>query len=116
MTIAPPRGNVARPHDDSGKASVLGRLARFVLRHRRVVVVFWVIMLLAGGMSASRVSKRLSFDFSLPGQPGYETAARIIHTYGNGGDQAPDIVVVRAPNGTTVTSHEASVEGAFAAA
>ena len=91
MTIAPPRrANPTVPRSGDNPRTVLGRLAAFVLRHRRIVIVVWLVLLLTGGMAAGQVSKRLSFDFSLPGQPGYETAARIIHTYGNGGDQPPD--------------------------
>jgi len=96
-------------------STLLGRLARWVLRHRRPVVVVWVVLMIAGGMAAGRVSKRLSFDFSLPGQPGYETAARIIHTYGNGGDQAPAILVVHVPGATGVTGDRAAIAAAFAA-
>ncbi|HTT85752.1 MAG TPA: hypothetical protein VMF60_00165, partial [Acidimicrobiales bacterium] len=57
-------------------SSALGRLARVVLRHRRLVIGFWLAVLLVGGMASSKVQKRLTFDFSLPGQPGYETALR----------------------------------------
>ena len=90
MTIAPPRRPDSSVPAATGEPhTVLGRLAALVLRHRRIVIVGWLVLLLTGGMAAGQVSKRLSFDFSLPGQPGYETAARIIHTYGNGGDQPP---------------------------
>jgi len=115
MTLAPPRPRPAEPTATPSR-TVLGRLAGFVLRHRRAVVVLWVVLMVAGGMSAGKVSKRLSFDFSLPGQPGYETAAKIIHTYGNGGDHTPDIAVVSAPAGQTVTADTATVTAAFDAA
>ena len=58
---------------------VVERFARFVLRHRLVVV-------LAGSCSSSRrdrggpVTDRLTFDFSLPGQPGYEAEQQLIET------------------------------------
>ena len=51
------------------------RFARLVLRHRRIVVAVWLVLFLAGGVAAGRLSDRLSFDFSLPGQPG-DTAER----------------------------------------
>jgi RND superfamily putative drug exporter len=113
MTLAPPRPKMRPSATPVRTTSVLGRLAAFVLRHRRVVVVFWLVLFVAGGMSASKVSKRLTFDFSLPGQPGYETAAKILHTYGNGGDQTPDILVVSAPAGQTISANERVVAGAF---
>jgi RND superfamily putative drug exporter len=67
-----------------------------------VVIGFWIVLLIAGGAGAGQVSKRLSFDFSLPGQPGYETAKKITHIYGNGGQTVPSIVVVTTPAGQTV--------------
>jgi RND superfamily putative drug exporter len=116
MTLAPPRPTTEVDSPAARRPSALGRMAGFVLRHRRLVVVFWLVMFVAGGMAAGRVSKRLSFDFSLPGQPGYETASRIIHTYGNGGDQPPDIAVVNVPAGQTVAADEHSIASAFDAA
>ena len=67
-------------------AGAIPRLARWVLAHRRLVIVLWAIAFLAGGMGAGNVSKRLSFNFALPGQPGYETAKQIARVYGNGGE------------------------------
>jgi putative drug exporter of the RND superfamily len=79
------------------------RLARFVLAHRRLVVLVWLLLLPAGIYGASHVSSRLSLDFSLPGQPGYETAQKITHLYGNGGSTDPAIVLVTVPPGQTVS-------------
>jgi RND superfamily putative drug exporter len=90
------------------------RLARFVLAHRRLVMVGWLVVFLAGAVGASHVSKRLSLDFSLPGQPGYETARQIIHTYGNGGDEPPAIMVVSAPPGLTIRGEQAQLAAAYA--
>ncbi len=90
------------------------RIARFVLAHRRMVMVGWLIVFVAGAMGASHVSKRLSLDFSLPGQPGYETARQIIHKYGNGGDQAPAILVVTAPKGQSIRGEQPQIERALA--
>src|SRR5262245_17966879 len=91
----------------------LARLARFVLRHRRLVIGCWLVLLVAGGLSAGRVSKRLSFDFSLPGQPGYETAKQIESTYGNGGEAAPSILVVTVPRGQNVSGDQPVIAAAL---
>ena len=48
--------------------------AEFVLRHRRWVMVFWLIVMVAGGATSGKTSDRLTIDFSLPGQPGTEAA------------------------------------------
>jgi putative drug exporter of the RND superfamily len=90
------------------------RLARFVLAHRRLVMVAWLVVFLAGAAGASHVSKRLSVDFSLPGQPGYETARKIVHTYGNGGEQSPSIAVITVPAGHTVLGERQQIVAALA--
>ena len=89
------------------------RLARFVLAHRRLVVPLWLLLLPAGIYGASHVSNRLKTDFSLPGQPGYETAQKITHVYGNGGETDPTIVLVTLPPGRTVASEARPLGRAF---
>ena len=93
--------------------SATARLARFVLGHRRLVVVLWLLLLPAGIYGASHVSSRLKTDFSLPGQPGYETAQKITHLYGNGGDTDPTVVLVTLPRGRTVTRDARQLGRAF---
>jgi putative drug exporter of the RND superfamily len=90
------------------------RLARFVLAHRRLVLLVWVLLLPAGIYGASHVSKRLSIDFSLPGQPGYETAKKITHIYGNGGDTDPALLLVTLPSGQSVSGDRTALNSAFA--
>jgi RND superfamily putative drug exporter len=90
------------------------RLARFVLAHRRLVVVLWLLLLPAGIYGASQVSNRLKVDFSLPGQPGYETAKKITHLYGNGGDTDPTVVLVTLPPGHTMARDARDLGRAFA--
>jgi RND superfamily putative drug exporter len=92
----------------------LERLARLVMRHRRLVVASWVVVLVAGIVGAGRVSQRLSFDFALPGQPGYEAAKEIDSIYGNGGQQAPTVLVVTAPCGQTVAADARRIGSAIA--
>ena len=92
----------------------VARLARFVVAHWKLVLVCWALLLPAGIYAASHVSNRLSVDFSLPDQPGYETAKKITHAYGNGGDTDPTIVLVTLPPGQTVVRHEAQLGRAFA--
>ena len=94
----------------------IARLARWVLAHRRIVIAAWIVAFLAGGMGAGSVSKRLSFSFALPGQPGYETAKRIAHEYGNGGESPSSVIVVTAPSGRTIASEQGQVDQAFARA
>ncbi len=93
--------------------SKIARLAHFVLAHRRLVMVTWLVVFLAGAAGASHVSKRLSVDFSLPGQPGYETAKKITHLYGNGGQEPPSIAVITAPPGHTVNGEQGQIVAAL---
>ncbi len=105
-----------RPASDTSidDHSAIARLARFVLAHRRLVILGWLVVFLAGAAGASHVSNRLALDFSLPGQPGYETAQKIVRTYGNGGIIPPSIAVVTVPPGHTVRAEQAQIAAAFA--
>ncbi|MCZ4125731.1 MMPL family transporter [Streptomyces sp. H39-S7] len=91
------------------------RWAEFVLRHRRAVVGFWGLVLVAGVLLAGRTTDRLTLDFSLPGQPGTVTAHQIKQAFGSGGDTSPYLVSVTLPAGQSITGHEAEVGRAFAA-
>jgi RND superfamily putative drug exporter len=89
------------------------RLAEFVLRHRRLVMVFWLLMFVVGVGAATQVPDRLTIDFSLPGQPGYETEKQLLDTFGNGGSNPPTIAVVTVPEGTTVKAEMAKITPVF---
>jgi putative drug exporter of the RND superfamily len=45
----------------------LARLARWSIRHRRIVVVSWVVLLVGAGLVSSSVGTRYATDFKLPG-------------------------------------------------
>lgn len=92
----------------------IAKLARFALAHRKLVIGAWALVFVLGAFGASSVSKRLTFDFSLPGQPGYETAMKIAHAYGNGGDSPSSVVVVTVPRGQTVQGEGPQIAAAFA--
>ena len=84
--------------------SSLTRLTRFVLRHRRLVVGFWLALTAAGIAAAGPAFRSFSAQYSVPGREGYETNEAITRLYGNGGDSAPVIAVVTLPTGTPVGS------------
>jgi putative drug exporter of the RND superfamily len=90
------------------------RWAEFVLRHRKWVVGIWLLVIVVGGALAGKTTNRLTVDFSLPGQPGTETALKIKHLLGNGGDTNPYLVAVTMPAGQTVADHRTDVAAAFA--
>ena len=106
-------GKGGRRGEADAPKGAIGAFARFVLAHRKLVIAAWIVAFLAGAFGASHVSKRLSFDFSLPGQPGYQTALKIAHTYGNGGDSPSSVIVVTVPRGETVQGDQAQIAAAF---
>ena len=91
------------------------RLAEFVLGHRRWVLLFWGVVLVAGIALAGKTTSRLTVDFSLPGQPGTVTAQQIKADLGNGGDTDPYLVSVTLPAGQSVTGNAATVAKVFSA-
>jgi putative drug exporter of the RND superfamily len=91
----------------------MSKLARFVLRHRRLVMLAWLVAFVAGVAGVGTSVNRLSTDYSLPGEPGYETAQRVLHTYGTATDVAPYLLTITAPSGTHINTAEADT--AFAA-
>ena len=88
------------------------RLTRFVLRHRRWIFAFWLLMFLAGGAGAGQLSDRLAFDFSLPGQQGYETEKALIAAYGTTSD-AIYVPVLTVAAGQTVAQQRQQVAAVF---
>jgi RND superfamily putative drug exporter len=90
------------------------RLGELVLRHRRIVMVVWLLIAVAGVSVTGTVNNRLTVDFSLPGQPGDAAANKIIEQFHNGGNTSPMIATVTLPQGQTITGHEDEVAKAFA--
>src|SRR3954467_2090060 len=91
------------------------RIAEFVLRHRKWVVAAWAVILVAGIALAKTTNDRLVIDFSLPGQPGTQTANQIDSEFHAGGKTAPYVLTITMPPGQTVTANQAAVGKAFAA-
>lgn len=91
--------------------------SRWVLAHRRMVIAFWLIALVAGGAASTKVGSKLTQDFSLPGEPGHGANVAILRAYGNGGLQQALVAVVRLPRGETIATPSARrvLTSAFAA-
>jgi len=89
------------------------RWAEFVLHHRKLVMLFWLAVIVVGAGVSKTVNDRLTIDFSLPGQPGTEAAHKIKALVGNGGDTNPYLVTVTMPAGKTVSGNESAVAGVF---
>src|SRR5881397_1959691 len=70
----------------------LGKLAHLTTRHRRKVIVVWVVLTLFGVFAASQVSKRWYQSFSIPGKSAYEANQRTLKEFGTG-VRPPNVVV-----------------------
>lgn len=82
-------------------------LTRFVLAHKRFVVLGWLIVTFVGIATISTTTSRLTADFALPGQPGYVANARIAALYHSGGEQEPTVVTATLPAGVRPGSAQA---------
>ncbi len=83
----------------------MSSLTRWVLAHKRTVVISWILLTIAGIAAAGPASRALDQKFSVPGKEGWETNVAIAAKYGGtGGDSTPLVPVVTLPPGTTVSS------------
>jgi RND superfamily putative drug exporter len=88
-------------------------IAEFVLRHRRLIFLSWLVVIAAGVFMAGKTTDRMTIDFSLPGQPGTEAANQIDREFHSGGKSWPYIVTVTMPAGKQVTGNEAAIARTF---
>ncbi|MBC7632666.1 MMPL family transporter [Aeromicrobium sp.] len=83
----------------------LYRLGRWSFRHRRIVVSFWIGLLLLMGVASATLSGKTSDEFSLPG---IESTKAFDLIKERSPDAAPDgataRIVFQAPEGQTLTS------------
>jgi RND superfamily putative drug exporter len=54
----------------------------FVLRHRRVVLLFWLAVLVLGGIATVRIAPLLSNNFSVPGTPSARARTALSQAFG----------------------------------
>jgi RND superfamily putative drug exporter len=86
------------------------RIADFVLRHRRAVMLFWFVAFIAGGALAGPTVDRLTTDFSVPGQPGFDTSKAINKALEEETDNGPSLPVITVPEGQTVDERRDDIE------
>ena len=83
----------------------MSSLTRWVLAHKRTVVITWVVLTVAGIAAAGPATDALDPEFSVPNKEGWETNVAIAQHYrGTGGDTAPLVPVVELPQGTRADS------------
>ena len=81
----------------------MSSLTRWVLSHKRTVVLLWLVLTVAGIAVAGPATDALTPGYSVPGKEGWETNEAITARYGDtGGSTAPLVPVVTLPKGKTV--------------
>ncbi|MEU5695898.1 MMPL family transporter [Actinosynnema sp. NPDC020468] len=84
-------------------ARLLYRLGFGAQRHRRVVVLVWLVVLIGTAVGAVTLAGSTQNSFSIPGQESTIALDRIKSEFGSGGG-ATARVVVKAPDGQLITS------------
>jgi RND superfamily putative drug exporter len=81
-------------------------LTRWVLAHKRIVVIGWIALTIAGIAASGPATERLANDGSVPDKESWETSVEIAARYdGNPqGSSSPLLPVVTLPPGTSVDS------------
>ncbi len=83
----------------------MAQLTRWVLAHKRIVVIFWVVLTLVGMVSADSATKALKQKISVPGKEGWVTNEQIKRDFhATGGNSSPLLAVVTLPAGASVDS------------
>jgi RND superfamily putative drug exporter len=95
----------------------MSKLTRFVLSHKLLVVAVWFALAIAGAMTVTATTHRLTNSFSMPGAA-FRSDARIQALYRHNGAQDPTVPVITLPAGTTIHTPGvvAGLGRAFAAA
>ena len=69
----------------------MAAITRFVLAHKRLVALFWVVLTVVGIATVNSATKAMDQKFSVPGKEGWETNVAITeHFHGTGGDTSAD--------------------------
>jgi RND superfamily putative drug exporter len=84
-------------------------LTSFVLRHKALVALLWLVVTAAGVMTVSGTTHRMTNDFAMPGQA-FTVDNQIAREYGNGGSQEPYVPVLTVAPGQRVTDPAVAAE------
>ncbi|HEY0693264.1 MAG TPA: MMPL family transporter [Kribbella sp.] len=82
----------------------MSAVTRFSLRHRRLVALAWLVLMVAGALTASATVGRLTHSFATPGTAGYDTNLHLLQTFGVDGNEQPTIAVLKLPAGQSMTT------------
>jgi RND superfamily putative drug exporter len=75
---------------------MVSSITSWVLRHKRLVIGFWIVLTLVGGAASGPASKAMDQKFSVPGKEGWEANKEIEQRFhGTGGNSSPLVPVVK---------------------
>ncbi|HZO05582.1 MAG TPA: MMPL family transporter [Solirubrobacterales bacterium] len=80
----------------------LETVTRWVLAHKGLVAIFWIVLTVAGFYGSSKVTDRLDEQFSMPSSPAYAVNQEIAERFGGGGEATPLVAVTTLPAGENV--------------
>jgi RND superfamily putative drug exporter len=82
------------------------------LRHRKLVVLAWIVLAAAGVATLSSTTSKMTHTFATPGTAGYNANHRIQQRFGIDGNEQPTIAVLHLPAGQSM--HTAAGQAAAA--
>ncbi len=74
----------------------LETVTRWVLAHKGLVAIFWIVLTVAGFYGSSKVTDQLDEQFSMPSSPAYAVNQEIAERFG-GGEATPLVAVTTLP-------------------
>src|SRR3981081_199286 len=72
------------------------------LRHRKLVVLIWMVLAAAGVATLSSTTSSFTHTFATPGTPGYNANHRMMQRFGIDGNEQPTIAVLHLPPGQSM--------------
>jgi RND superfamily putative drug exporter len=92
-----------------------GSISQWVLRHKGLVALVWLVIAVAGIAGSGPAAGALSERFDLPGSESSDADAAIVAQYGTGAFSPPIVLVSSLPSGVTVdsTGVQAELQAAY---
>ena len=87
-----------------------GDISRFVLRHKAIVAIVWLVIAVAGIAGSGPAAGALSERFDLPGSESSDADGAIVAQYGTGAYSPPIVLVSSLPEGVTVDTPNVQAE------
>ena len=81
-------------------------MADFLLRHKLLVIIAWLVLAALGFLNMGAVGPRLDYTYATPGQIGYESNLKITHRFGIDPAFEAELPVLQLPAGVTMASSE----------